>query len=229
MAYEGVVTALRGGQTSPSEQSADVGGGIPEVPAPAALSKSKRALDVVVSAVAIALLFPALVLIALIVRLESPGPAIFRQRRTGLCGRPFVIYKFRSMRSDTSAGSNAPAVRGDPRITRFGALLRRSSLDELPQLINVLKGDMSLVGPRPHAVDHDALYMAQVPGYAERFRVKPGITGLSQVNGSRGGGDPFEIRRRSVLDARYIAEWSFLGDIKIIVLTPAHLLLYRAH
>lgn len=188
----------------------------------------KRVLDLVASFLLLILLAPALACIALAVRLDSPGPALFRQVRTGLRGRPFQVFKFRSM-AVCAAVDTSPATVNDPRITRLGALLRRSSIDELPQLLNVLCGEMSLVGPRPHAVDHDRKFAEEIEGYDLRFRVRPGITGLAQINGSRGGGDVFEMRRRLALDNRYIAKWSIWSDIKIILLTIPHLLCFRAH
>ena len=102
-------------------------------------------------------------------------------------------------------------------------------MDELPQLLNVLRGEMSLVGPRPHAIEHDERYAAEIEGYCRRFQVRPGITGLAQINGSRGGGDVFEMRRRLVLDRRYIEEWSLLSDLRILALTIPHLIVFRAH
>lgn len=201
-------------------------------PAPSKVASrfSKRLLDWSGALAGLLLLLPALLLIALLIRLESPGPALFRQERTGLCGRRFTIYKLRTMQS-AQAGEdpNAPALPGDARITRLGAPLRRAGIDELPQLFNVLKGDMSLVGPRPHAIEHDEQYLASVEGYAARFSVRPGLTGLAQVRGCRGGGDVFEIRRRAVLDVKYISSWSIWLDIKIIALTIPHLIWFKAH
>jgi len=200
----------------------------PATPSRASTSRAKRALDLILSSVALVFLSPVFLLIAAAIKLESPGPAIFTQWRSGLFGRPFLVYKFRTMKVTTQAG-NAPAEREDPRITRLGRILRRTSVDELPQLWNVIRGDMSLVGPRPHAVDHDLEYLRVVDGYGVRFAAKPGITGLSQINGSRGGGDVFEMRRRAVLDGRYIAEWSFSKDLKILLMTIPHLIFFRAH
>jgi len=128
-----------------------------------------------------------------------------------------------------AADDTSPAIVNDPRITRLGALLRRSSIDELPQLLNVLRGEMSLVGPRPHAVDHDRKFAEEIEGYDLRFRARPGITGLAQISGSRGGGDIFEMRRRLALDSRYIATWSIWSDIRILVMTIPHLFFFRAH
>lgn len=199
-----------------------------EQPAAVATSIVKRGLDIVGAGLALVLAAPVLTLLALAIRLETPGPALFRQQRTGLHGRVFTVYKLRTMVARETA-SNAPAERGDPRITNLGAVLRRLSLDELPQLFNVLRGEMSLVGPRPHATDHDAMYLALIDHYGSRFRTRPGLTGLSQVRGSRGGGDVSEMRRRAALDNRYIEEWSVTMDLKIILMTIPHLLTYKPH
>jgi len=193
-----------------------------------ASSLFKRLMDMTGAALLLCALLPALLLVGLAIRLESPGPALYRQRRTGLGGQPFMVFKFRSMVT-LAEGDTTPARVDDPRITRLGRLLRRSSVDELPQLLNVLRGDMSLVGPRPHAVAHDETYASEIEGYSLRFQVRPGITGLAQINGSRGGGDVFEMRRRLVLDRRYIEDWSLLSDLRIMILTIPHLILYRAH
>lgn len=172
------------------------------------------------AAAALLVLLPILLLIALAIRLETPGPALFRQRRGGLGGRPFVIYKFRSMTCQEDGGGIRHATREDPRVTPFGALLRRTSLDELPQLINVLKGDMSLVGPRPHALAHDEYYAARLPNYAARTRAKPGLTGLAQVSGWRGEIDELEtMAQRVAYDIAYIDDWSLPLDLKLIFLT----------
>ena len=146
----------------------------------------KRAIDLALSLAAIALLAPLLTLTALAIRLDSPGPALFRQRRVGFDNREFVIFKFRTMTARDD-GPNVPqARRDDARVTRIGRLLRRSSLDELPQLLNVIRGEMSLVGPRPHAVAHHDQYAALIGSYAFRHHVKPGLTGMAQVRGLRG-------------------------------------------
>jgi len=150
------------------------------------LSRSKRLIDVVGAGLGILILLPFLALIALLILLESKGPVFFRQRRSGLDGVVFNIYKFRSMNVMEDGADVTQATRGDNRVTWVGKFLRRSSIDELPQLINVLKGDMSLVGPRPHAVAHDQYYTQMVPDYHLRFHAKPGITGMAQVAGFRG-------------------------------------------
>jgi putative colanic acid biosynthesis UDP-glucose lipid carrier transferase len=181
---------------------------------------SKRAIDILLSVAALLLLSPIMALIALIIRLESPGPALFKQRRTGFRGRSFYIQKFRSMRTMESGRRVSQAIEGDPRVTPFGAFLRRSSLDELPQLINVLKGEMSIVGPRPHALNHDADFYAITGAYPRRFLARPGITGLAQVSGARGATDtPDKVRARVTLDLHYIDNWSLFRDIAIIART----------
>lgn len=192
----------------------------PALDARVAHSRAKRALDIVVSAVALVVLAPLLVAIATAIWVETPGPILFRQHRTGYAGRVFSILKFRSMTVQEDGERVAQARQGDRRITRVGAVLRKLSFDELPQLINVLKGDMSLVGPRPHAVAHDRQFRQWVPNYARRFAARPGITGLAQVHGLRG-----EIVRessiilRAAADIRYIETWSLAGDIRILART----------
>ena len=185
-----------------------------------AASIGKRMLDIVGAGFALLLFLPLLLTIALLVRLESGGPVIFKQRRTGHMGRPFTIYKFRTM---TVAEDNADvrhATRDDARVTAIGAVLRKLSLDELPQFLNVLKGDMSLVGPRPHALAHDAHYGEAIPTYADRFRAKPGLTGLAQVNGLRGEIHDLRcMRDRVAADNLYIESWSLGLDIAILAKT----------
>ena len=167
------------------------------------------------------LTLPLMVAIAVAIRLDTPGPALFRQTRRGLNNRPFGILKFRTMVFVPGPELTVPqAWRRDPRVTRVGRVLRRTSLDELPQLFNVLKGEMSLVGPRPHALAHDARYAALIDGYAERHRVPPGITGWAQVHGYRGETDTLEkMQHRVDHDLAYIANQSLLLDLKILVLT----------
>lgn len=189
-------------------------------------SPGKRALDIAGAAFAILLFLPLLLCIALAIRLESGGPAIFRQRRTGYRGRIFTIYKFRTMTVAEDCANVRHATRDDARITPLGALLRKLSLDELPQFLNVLKGDMSLVGPRPHALAHDAHYGDLIPAYVDRFRAKPGLTGLAQVNGLRGeiqeiGG----MRDRVAADNLYIDSWSLGLDVAILAKTA--LIIFR--
>ena len=181
----------------------------------------KLVFDRLFAAAVLLALSPLLVAIALAVKLSSPGPVFFRQRRKGLDGNEFEIYKFRSMKVHAeTAGKVTQARRDDPRITRVGAFLRRTSLDELPQFINVLKGEMSVVGPRPHAIEHDDIYKDLVRGYMQRYRIKPGITGWAQVNGFRGETDRVEkMRDRVRFDLHYMQNWSFALDLKIVAMT----------
>jgi lipopolysaccharide/colanic/teichoic acid biosynthesis glycosyltransferase len=179
----------------------------------------KRLFDIVASAGALVMLSPILAGIWLIVRLESPGPGLFRQRRGGFQGRPFYIYKFRTMRTCESR-TIAQATQADGRTTRLGRFLRKYSIDELPQLINVLKGDMSIVGPRPHALAHDRQFCTVDRRYAGRHHARPGITGLAQVSGLRGPTDTREkIVQRMEYDLRYVANWSWAMDLGIILRT----------
>jgi putative colanic acid biosynthesis UDP-glucose lipid carrier transferase len=180
----------------------------------------KRVTDVLLSAAGLVVLTPLLVGIALLVKAGSPGPAIFRQRRYGLDGREIVVYKFRTMSVTEDRGPIAQATREDDRITRIGRVLRRYSLDELPQLVNVLQGRMSLVGPRPHAVAHNEEYRKLIKGYMVRHKVKPGITGLAQVNGCRGETSRLEeMEARINLDLDYLRNWSPMLDLKILFAT----------
>ncbi|MDD3609760.1 MAG: undecaprenyl-phosphate glucose phosphotransferase [Halothiobacillaceae bacterium] len=181
----------------------------------------KAVEDRVFAALILLLISPLMLLIALGVKLSSPGPVLFRQMRHGWDGRMIEIYKFRSMKPhDENEGEVTQAKRADPRVTRFGAFLRRTSLDELPQFINVLQGRMSIVGPRPHAVAHNEQYKDQIDQYMLRHRVKPGITGWAQVNGFRGETDTLEkMRQRVEYDLYYIEHWSLWFDVKIILLT----------
>ncbi|MDC3008752.1 undecaprenyl-phosphate glucose phosphotransferase [bacterium] len=186
----------------------------------------KRSFDLLLTGAGVLLISPLLLLIALAVRLSSPGPILFRQQRYGLDGKPFAVYKFRSMRV-LEAGDQPglkQATRDDPRVTPVGAVLRRWSLDELPQLFNVLKGEMSLVGPRPHAIEHNEYYRKHVAGYMQRHAFKPGITGLAQVEGWRGETAEMEaMARRIDADLRYQRNWSLKLDIKILIKTLLHL------
>lgn len=189
----------------------------------------KRAEDIVLGAIMTVLLAPILFIIGLIVKVDSPGPALFRQQRLGFNNNVMVVYKFRTMRHEPDPEDGVPqAQRGDKRVTRVGRFLRRSSLDELPQLLNVLKGDMSLVGPRPHAVAHNHQYAALIDDYLGRHRVQPGITGWAQVNGFRGETDTLDkMQRRVELDLVYIDRWSVLMDLRIILLTALSLIFDR--
>ncbi|MBV8273597.1 MAG: exopolysaccharide biosynthesis polyprenyl glycosylphosphotransferase [Cupriavidus sp.] len=167
-------------------------------------------------------LSPLLLVIAVLVKLSSPGPVLFRQQRLGIDGHPFDVFKFRTMRVHLDAGVTQ-AVPGDARVTRIGAFLRRTSLDELPQFINVLRGEMSVVGPRPHAMEHNELYKELIDRYMLRHRVKPGITGWAQINGLRGQTDTIEkMRKRIEFDIYYIQHWSFQLDLRIILRTALH-------
>ena len=182
----------------------------------------KRALDIVISFSALILLAPVLLLLLLIVRLESKGAPIFSQVRWGRGGKKIRIYKFRSMRADMCDPSGvAQTVKGDPRVTQVGAFLRKTNLDELPQLFNVLVGDMSLVGPRCHAIGMLAggvLYEELVPSYQKRHTMRPGITGLAQMRGLRGPTDKAYLARARVnADLYYIENFSFMLDVRIIL------------
>jgi Undecaprenyl-phosphate glucose phosphotransferase len=180
----------------------------------------KRVFDIGAASLALLLLAPVFVLVALAIRLDSRGPVFFRQRRYGFNQEPFRIYKFRSMRTLEDDRTLKQATRGDSRITRVGRILRRTNLDELPQLVNVLLGDMSLVGPRPHALAHDQAFERDIALYARRHNVRPGITGWAQVNGWRGETDtPAKIEGRVHHDLYYIDNWSLLLDLTIIVKT----------
>jgi putative colanic acid biosysnthesis UDP-glucose lipid carrier transferase len=181
---------------------------------------TKRLTDIGLSIVILLLLLPLLLLIAVMVKASSPGPIIFKQRRYGLDGREIAVYKFRTMRVTEDGEEVRQATKSDARITPVGALLRRSSLDELPQLINVLQGRMSLVGPRPHAVAHNEEYRKLIKGYMVRHKVLPGITGLAQVNGCRGETALLEdMEARVNYDLDYLRRWTPMLDVKIILLT----------
>lgn len=182
---------------------------------------AKRLADVIVSGLGLIACAPLLVAIAALIKLESRGPVIFRQERHGFRNRRFFMLKFRTMRHEASFDPQVPqATRTDARITAVGFWLRRLSLDELPQLINVLRGEMSIVGPRPHAVPHNERYAALIDGYLARHDVKPGLTGWAQVNGERGLTETTEaMRRRLDRDLYYIANWSLRFDLEIFLKT----------
>lgn len=187
---------------------------------PIALSRRKRAFDAIMSFGALLFFLPLLLTIAMLVRLESRGPALFRQRRTGLNGKIFTVFKFRTMTVAEDGDVVRQATRNDSRITPLGAILRKFSLDELPQLLNVLRGEMSLIGPRPHAVAHDETWGALAPGYDRRFRTRPGLTGYAAVCGFRGEVKELQaIIDRVDADNEYIDTWTFGLDIKILVRT----------
>jgi Undecaprenyl-phosphate glucose phosphotransferase len=208
-------------------------GGLPALelqaaPLTAAALRFKRVVDVVFSLLGVLIFSPILAAAALAIRLETRGPVVFQQTRTGFNGSRFRIYKLRTMRVAEDGDIVPQARRGDPRVTTVGRLLRRTSIDELPQLLNVLKGDMSLVGPRPHAVAHDDHFDRWILEYAFRQHVKPGITGWAQVNGCRGETPSIEsMARRVQLDHWYIANWSFWLDMKILMLTVVALITNR--
>jgi exopolysaccharide biosynthesis polyprenyl glycosylphosphotransferase len=188
----------------------------------------KRTLDLLIAVPALILCAPLFLILAFFISADSPGPVLFHQTRLGRHGKPFDIVKFRTMRVLENGDDVVQAVRNDPRITRIGEWLRRTSLDELPQLWNVILGDMSLVGPRPHARAHDKLYSILIENYDLRQVVKPGITGWAQVNGHRGETPTLEaMRSRVELDvwyARYATPWM---DLKILLRTPLAVLYGR--
>lgn len=183
----------------------------------------KMAQDYAVATVALVLVSPLLAGVALVLAVAGGGPVLFRQKRLGFNGRPFTIYKFRTMRTDPTDDGSRGAVKGDDRCTRIGAFLRKTSLDELPQLFNVLHGDMSIVGPRPHVANMQVgpgAYAEVVRAYAARHQIKPGITGWAQINGMRGGIDSLAKARQGVeLDLHYIRNWSLWLDLRIMLAT----------
>jgi len=189
----------------------------------------KRGFDLTTALLLLLIFLPLMLLIAAAIRAETPGPALFRQRRTGKDGETFTVLKFRSMRTMDDGDRVEQARRRDARVTRVGALLRRSSLDELPQLLNVIRGDMSLIGPRPHALAHDMQFAQRVPQYRQRFRMRPGLTGLAQVSGLRGEIHADELLAKRVeADLEYIEGWNLWLDARIFARTVPHLLVSRA-
>ncbi|MEO8020902.1 undecaprenyl-phosphate glucose phosphotransferase [Polaromonas sp.] len=180
----------------------------------------KRGSDIVLSLLILLLIFPVMLMIGLLVKLDSPGPVIFKQRRYGLDGEQILVYKFRSMAVTEDGGAIRQAQKNDLRVTRLGAFLRKTSLDELPQFINVLQGRMSIVGPRPHAVAHNEMYRTLIKGYMVRHKVRPGITGWAQVNGQRGETDTLDkMQARIDCDLDYLRNWSLQLDFFIIFKT----------
>ena len=180
----------------------------------------KRAMDIVLSLLGLIILSPILLAVAVAIRLDSPGPALFRQTRHGFNGRPFRIFKFRTMTVMENGDVVEQAKKSDKRVTRVGWWLRRYSVDELPQLLNVFFGDMSLVGPRPHASAHDRHFTSVIEKYAFRHHVKSGVTGWAQVHGARGETDTLDkMQRRVELDIWYINNWSIWLDISVMVRT----------
>jgi putative colanic acid biosynthesis UDP-glucose lipid carrier transferase len=181
---------------------------------------TKRLFDVVFSSLVLLLIAIPMLLIAAAVKFTSPGPAIFKQKRYGLDGKEILVWKFRSMSTQDNGDKVVQATKGDARITKVGAFIRKTSLDELPQFINVLQGQMSVVGPRPHAVAHNEEYRKLISYYMLRHKVKPGITGWAQINGYRGETDTLDkMEGRVDFDLNYIRNWSIWLDIKIVVLT----------
>jgi Undecaprenyl-phosphate glucose phosphotransferase len=210
----------------------DVGAARAIVLKPAALTRSqsffKRTFDVIASGLLLILLAPVFAVVALLIRLDSSGPVFFRQWRGGYNGRRFRIYKFRTMRVQEDGETIRQARVADPRVTRFGKVLRSSSIDELPQLINVLIGNMSMVGPRPHATAHDIAYASLIGPYPARHNVKPGITGWAQVNGCRGETAEFrQMQKRIDHDLSYIQQWSLFFDLWIMLMTVREVLFPR--
>jgi putative colanic acid biosynthesis UDP-glucose lipid carrier transferase len=180
----------------------------------------KRGLDLAVATVALLLVWPAMLAIAAAIKLGSPGPVLFKQRRYGLDGEQIAVYKFRTMTVCEDGDRIVQAQENDQRVTPLGAFLRRTSLDELPQLFNVIAGSMSVVGPRPHAVAHNEMYRRLIDGYMVRHKVKPGITGWAQVNGLRGETETLEkMKQRVEHDLDYLKHWSISLDLWILVRT----------
>ena len=193
-----------------------------ESPLHGARAFSKRATDVVLASALLVCALPVMLAIAAAIKLTSPGPVLFKQRRYGLDGEQIAVHKFRTMTVTENGRRITQATRDDPRVTPVGRFLRRTSLDELPQLLNVLAGTMSLVGPRPHAVAHNEEYRKLIRGYMVRHKVTPGITGLAQVNGCRGETATLEdMQRRVEYDLEYMRRWCWLLDLKILVKTAA--------
>jgi Undecaprenyl-phosphate glucose phosphotransferase len=190
----------------------------------------KRLMDFVLALMALILLFPFFLLVAIAIRLDSAGPVFFMQKRLGFNNRPFAIFKFRSMHHNCAPVAQVvQTTRNDPRVTRVGRFIRATSIDELPQLLNVLDGSMSLVGPRPHALSHNEEYGAQIRGYFARHKVRPGITGWAQVNGYRGETEQLDkMVKRVEHDVYYADNWSVLFDIKILIMTALVVLFQRS-
>ena len=180
----------------------------------------KNLEDILIASVVLLLTSPIMAAIAVIIKLTSPGPIIFKQYRYGLNGHPIKVYKFRTMTVCEDGYAFKQATPCDPRVTRFGAFLRKTSLDELPQFFNVLQGRMSIVGPRPHPVSLNEEFRRLVPGYMLRHKVKPGITGLAQINGWRGETETLEkMEKRIEFDLEYLRQWTLLLDLKIMAKT----------
>lgn len=198
------------------------------LPARHVYALAKRLIDIALAGAGLALSLPLLLVLAVWIKLDSRGPALFRQTRLGRFGTPFVILKLRTMSCAENGATVVQARRQDPRVTRIGRFLRSASLDELPQLINVLMGDMSLVGPRPHAVAHDRHYAPLIPDYDRRQSVKPGLTGLAQVNGQRGETASLAaMATRVAFDLAYVRDASLALDLAILLRTPLAILKAR--
>jgi putative colanic acid biosysnthesis UDP-glucose lipid carrier transferase len=186
-----------------------------------AVGFGKRLMDIMVAVPALLVLSPLFLFIALLITIDSNGPVFFRQTRTGACGKSFEILKFRTMYVMEEGAEVKQAVAGDPRTTRIGRFLRKYSLDELPQLLNVANGDMALVGPRPHAQAHDTYYGERIADYGHRFAVKPGMTGWAQINGHRGPTPTIDVMAARIdHDVWYVKHASFALDLKILLKTP---------
>jgi undecaprenyl-phosphate galactose phosphotransferase/putative colanic acid biosynthesis UDP-glucose lipid carrier transferase len=211
-----VVSSVIGGRDSHSAQLA-----VEVQRAPLSNSEivTKRIFDVVVASLSLVLLSVLLAVVALLIKVESGGPVIFRQRRRGFNGQEFTIYKFRTMHVLEDGNTILQAQKNDARVTSLGRILRVTSIDELPQLVNVLRGQMSIVGPRPHAVAHDNEFSRQIENYALRHHMKPGITGWAQINGLRGETNEQLMNRRVDLDLWYINNWSMRLDARIVAQT----------
>jgi putative colanic acid biosynthesis UDP-glucose lipid carrier transferase len=194
--------------------------GVCDSPFSGASGLIKRASDVIFSVAILAAIAPLLLVLALCVKLGSPGPVIFKQRRYGLDGDDIVVYKFRSMTVTEDGDAVPQCAKRDKRLTPLGAFMRRTSLDELPQFINVLQGRMSIVGPRPHAVAHNELYRTLIKGYMQRHKVRPGLTGWAQVNGLRGETPTLELMQARIdHDLDYLRNWSLRLDLYIMAKT----------
>jgi putative colanic acid biosynthesis UDP-glucose lipid carrier transferase len=191
-----------------------------ESPLSGLASLSKKCEDIIGGALILCAIAIPMLIISVLIKLDSPGPVFFKQKRYGLDGKAINVWKFRSMTVADNGAVVKQAVKGDARITKLGAFLRRTSLDELPQFINVLQGRMSIVGPRPHAIAHNEEYRNLIDFYMLRHKVKPGVTGWAQINGWRGETDTLEkMEKRIEFDLYYIRNWSLLLDIKIVYLT----------
>jgi putative colanic acid biosynthesis UDP-glucose lipid carrier transferase len=194
-----------------------------ETPLTGVSKLTKSIEDKVLSLLILLSISPILVAVAIAIKLDSPGPVFFRQKRAGWNGKTFSIWKFRSMyvnQQITDEKELKQAERNDPRVTKVGAFIRKTSLDELPQLFNVLTGDMSLVGPRPHALQHDEVYSQGISDYYARHNIKPGITGLAQVRGFRGETKEIDqMTKRIESDIEYINNWSIWLDLSILLRT----------